>query len=240
MGKSNTKHRKSVKNLYDATTGLPIMINLYVIKYLYYHIDKADQFYEKKVKGKKPKSFEVYKNEIPVSRQRFDRINKGMSFEFASGEADFVTVKFGIDMKYFRRENPIAFEIEGISQIDWKCFYNDRYNCGYELPSGFKKDYVSSRADKVEEKLKSIALGNWKNQLEQTDPLYAICYYFQYGKRFDALGNIGVLRKALQVIDYTEWESQSAEVLQEDYLLLQKHCDYINSLLTIQKLRNEK
>lgn len=236
--KSNV--RKSVKNIYDYKTGLPIMINLYVIKYIYYHIAKADRFIEKKETGKKPKAYEIYQNQIPMSRQRFDRINKGMTFEITSGEADIITERFGIDMKYFRKENPIAFSIDGIVQSDWKCFYNERYECNYELPGTFKKTYVKERADKVEHRLKELISRDWESKLEKTDPLYAICFYFHYGKRYDAPSSIDMLRQSLKAVEYKEWEKERGSTLGDDLALLEKHCDYIRALMTIDKLRAEK
>lgn len=234
------KIAKCNRNLYDANTGLSIMINLYVIKYIYYHIQKADCFIEKKQNGKKAKSRQIYGQEIPMSRQRMDRINKGMSFEVTAGEADYIVSRFGIDMRYFRKEEPIAFQFDNIEDVDWKCFYNVRYDGDYNLPSGYTKRESVSRADKVENELRKLTDGNWEKSLKKTDPIYAICYYFHYGKRFDELNKIETLRKSLEAVSYIDWEKEDIEALKTDYLTLQKHCSYINSLITIDKLRKEK
>lgn len=233
------KIAKCNRNLYNADSGLPIMINLYMIKYIYYHIKKADCFIEKKQNGKKAKSRQIYGQEIPMSRQRMDRINSGMTFEVTAGEADYIVSRFGIDMRYFRKENPIPFNMKDISQTDWKCFYKLRYDVDYNLPSRYTRTKISSRANAVENALKKLTEDNWEESLKETNPLYAICYYFHYGKRFDELSRIEKLRNSLEAVSYTDWEKEDIKVLKNDYLVLQKHCSYINSLITIDKLRKE-
>ena len=67
--------------------------------------------------SRKAKAYPIYGTRgFPVSRQRFDRINKGYSFEFAKNEAEGVTETYGIDEIYFRKSEPVAFEIKG----DWR------------------------------------------------------------------------------------------------------------------------
>lgn len=237
--KKNNK-RKSVKHLYNKDTGLPIMINLYVIKYIYYHIEKADLFIEEKKEGKKAKAHPIYQNELPMSRQRFDRINKGMRFEITTKEATSITETFGIDIKYFRRDNPVAFDIEGIDITDWKCFYNVHYNNEYNLSSNIDSDGCKKRAEIVEDTLKKLVKTDWDHRLGKDNPLFAVCYYFHYGKRSDRPNSIKILKEALKQLDYKEWDNENAESLKEARGLLNKHLGYVNSLITLDKLRNEK
>lgn len=216
------------------------MINLYVIKYIYYHINKADRFMEQKPAGKKAKAYPIYQNEIPISRQRFDRINKGMTFEISSGDANFIIEKFGIDNQYFRKNDPVAFEIEGINLTDWKCFYNDRYNDGYSLPDNIDDDICEQRAKKVLKTLKALVKSDWENNLEKDNPLFAVLFYFHYGKRSDRPSSIKIIKDTLRELDYKEWDHENAESLKEIYGLLKKHYNYINSIMMLDKLRNEK
>ena len=169
--------RKSVKTLYDGNTGLSIMINLYVIKYIYYHIDKARCFIDEDERGKKTKSYPVYCTDmLPVSRQRLDRINKGKRFEFSRAEANSITETFGIEMKYFRKDDPIAFEIDGIDETSWKCFYKSRYDVDYELQDN-EDDEIKQCEQEVEDILKELSM-DWEQKLKCDNPLFAICYYF--------------------------------------------------------------
>ena len=237
--RKNAGLRRSNKHLYDMNTGLPIMINLYVIKYLYYHIDKHNRFIESREKGKKPKAYPIYQNELPISRQRFDRINKGATFEVSTGESVFITDRYGIDIKYFRKDNPDTFAIEGITQTDWKCFYNHKYNVGYELPSGYNKEIIKTKAEKIEKVLKQIANSDWEDRIAKDNPLYAVCYYFHYGKRYDAPSNIDLLRERIHSVSFREWDSVDIQQLEKDCLIMEKHCKYIQSLITLNKLRKD-
>lgn len=236
----NGRTRKSVRNIYDKHTGLPVMINLYVIKYIYYHIKKAKCFIEEKRDGKKAKYYPIYQNEIPMSRQRFDRINKGENFEITAGEADLITERFGIDMKYFRRDNPVAFDIEGINMTDWKCFYNEKYGNGYALSGRINNKQCSERAEKVERMLKDLTKSDWESRLDRDNPLYAVCYFFHYGKKFDSPNSVKILKTTLKEMNYKDWERENIDTLKEVCGLLEKHCNYINSIITIIKLRSEK
>lgn len=228
---------KRIRNLFDSNTGLPIMINLYVIKYVYYHIKKADCFIEEKGEGRKPRAYPIYGNWLPVSRQRFDRINRGERFEISNREAAEICSRFGIDIKHFRRDNPVAFEIEGLSDADWKCFYNENYDGHYRLANG--TDSVAG-AKKVGAALKTLLSPDWERRLDRDGPLFKICHYFHYGKRSDKPDSKKVLKEALGQIGYREWEGETVESLEEFHSLLKKHCDYIDSLITIRNLRNEK
>lgn len=237
-----TKERKSVKNLYNAETGLSIMINLYVIKYIYYHIDKAECFIEERTAGRKPKAYPIYGNEIPMSRQRFDRINKGMSFEITANEANNIIERFGIDIRYFRKDSPDCFEIEGLGLLDWKCFYRHQYKVPYVLPESYEERTVliKNKADSLETVLKELVAKGWETRIEKDSPLYAICYYFANGSRYDKPNNIEQFRQALSMIEYQDWDKVDYKVLIKDYEVLRKHYNYVSSLLNIYKLRNEK
>lgn len=227
---------KRIRNLFDGNTGLPVMVNLYVIKYIYYHIKKADCFIEEKGEGKKPKAYPIYGNWLPISRQRFDRINHGGRFEISNREASEICGRFGIDIKYFRRDNPVAFEIDGLGDTDWKCFYNENYGGHYKLANGIES---GERAGKTEAALKSLPSPGWERRLDRESPLFKICHYFHYGKRPDSPDNKKLLKEALGQIGYREWDSETAESLEEFHSLLEKHCSYIGALLTIGSLRNE-
>ncbi len=233
---------KSTKNLYNAETGLAIMINLYVIKYIYYHIEKADCFIEKKEKGSKPKSYEIYGNQIPMSRQRFDRINKGMTFEITANEANDLIKRYGIEERYFRKESPDYFEIEGLNLMDWQCFYRDKYKCQYKLSKAYEDNdaLIKKKAGKIETALGEVITRFWDGELPKGSPLYAICYYFATGRRCNEISAIEQFRKAMRGIKYSDWNNVELEFLNDDLKLLKKHLNYINSVITIRTVMNEE
>lgn len=232
----NTK-RKSVKNIYNQETGLPIMANLYMIRTLYYHMKKHPKFIEHKEIGKKEKSIDIYQNVIPMARQRFNRINKGENFELSSAEATQIIDTFGIDIKYFRRDNPIMFELENISLTDWKCFYNVKYKCNYNMPSGYKSEYIMKRANEIETRLKEMPRAGYVTVTSDDSPLSMIYYYFANGEKYESVSKLSKCIETLSSIDFTEWEKESIEKLTEYSKQLRNHSDYISSLLTIFHLR---
>lgn len=237
MAIGNKGHGRA-RNVFDVTTGLPIMINLFIIKHLYYHMKKADCFIEES-SGKKPRSVEIYGNVIPISRQRFDRINKGERFELTSREADAICSTFGIDIKYFRRDDPVAIDIPDVNLTDWKCFYKVEHNCLYHFSSELKDRDIKNRCNKVKEALKHIAGIDWGEYKDNQNPLYMVWYYFRYGVRYEAESNIDKYIKALQEIKCTDWNDRDMEELEDCCQLIKKQYDYINSLLTIYNLKDE-
>lgn len=234
--------RKSVKNIYDGNTGFSLMINLYVIKYIYYHISKAPYFIDEAEQGMKKKSIPIYSTTyFPLSRQRLDRINQGKSFELTRGEAESIITAYGIDIKYFRKDDPLAFVIDGIDETDWKCFYNSNYYGKYPLPSALQnnKDDIEKNASKVTGVLKEL-VKHWEDKLKKDDPVFAVCHYFHYGQRFDRPSAIKTLRDILGGLDYREWEKEDEASINEMLKLLRGHYNYVNSLCMLNKLCKEQ
>ena len=228
---------KSVKNIYDRYCGLGIMANLYTIKYLYYHVEKADRFIMGR-SGRK-KAVPLYSTDMfPISRQRLDRINKGERFELTRREAALLTDTYGIDGQHFRKEKPVRFKMKGIDDDDWKCFYNNRHEGMYELPQDVAGE-AKERAGRVEGALKELA-ASWEKELDKRSPLFAVCYYFRYGERFDRLDVADELQGILKGIDFREWEKKDDKVLREVRDIMKEHLSYMESILRIRKLRDKK
>jgi len=243
MANANEENNgNSTKRVYDEITGFPLMVNLYVIKYIYYHIEKARCFIDEDNPGRKIKANPIYgKPGFPISRQRFDRINKGCNFTFARSDAIKLVETYGIDSIYFRKEEPVPFEIKGITMDDWKCFYNHRYKGDYELPYFVKnsKKAVENKAAKIETTLKGL-VSDWERTLERDDPLFAICYYFHYGERFDKPNIMKNFKNILSILDFKEWDKEDIEELKKVQTLLENHYQYVNSLVTLEKLRKKE
>lgn len=228
---------KSTRHIYDYRTGLAIMVNLYIIKYIYYHIEKDDMFMEKKGLGRKGKADPIYGKLIPVSRQRFDRINKGLHFEFSVEEATKISDRFGIDIEYFKWDTPKMFEIEGISLDDWKYFYREKYGVKFEISGQTEKNI--NHISKVEERLKRIVATDWKNQTFKNDPIYNICYYFHNGYRCDRLPRVDVFADILEKMTFEEWKGIDLETRKTIGSLLRSHWKYIEALNTLEDTRNK-
>ena len=228
---------KSTKHIYDYRTGLAIMVNLYIIKYIYYHIEKADVFMERKGAGRRGKAYPIYKEWIPISRQRFDRINKGLHFEFSVKEETTITKEFGIDKEYFKWDTPKMFKIEGISLDDWKYFYNEKYGVKFEGLGQTEKNI--NHISKVEESLKKIIATDWKNQTFKNDPIYNICYYFHNGYRCDRPPRVDVLKDVLKEMAFEEWDGLDIQTRKSIESLLKSHWRYIGAINTLEEMRNK-
>ncbi len=116
---------ESRRNILDFETGFNVRANLYIIRYLYYHMKKADIFMMEG-EGKRRKSVAL-KEYVPISRTRFRRIFDGENFEIASEDKRKISECFNISTEYFRKEGELI-QIHGLTQEDWKCFFFQQYN----------------------------------------------------------------------------------------------------------------
>lgn len=230
---------RAVSNTFRREEGIAIRINLYVICYIYSHISKAERFIETYKEGGKNRHYPIYSTSFfPLSKPRMNRINNGESFTLSNVQASSIIDSYGIDMKYFRKENPVMFEVKNLGINDWKSFYNFQYGTDYSLHSSINKDSQEKRKLMVEKQLKE-AFRDWEHELEKDDPLYAICYFFHYGSRFDKPSTIDMLYEILQEIPVSSWDNQDirSKQVKEVYSGLERHYKYLSALFELDKLR---
>lgn len=229
------------RDAHKGMPGLPLRCNLFVIQYIYSHIKKDGIFmYEKQ--GQKAEACPIFGTDgFPVSKPRFYRACKGDNFQFPKSQTDRAAGTFGIADMYLRKTEPVPFKIKGISDVDWKCFFRRRYkDAVYELPQNVEGNStaIKAKADKVEGALKSLVAG-WE-KLGHDDPVYAICYYYHHGERFDMPDIIRSLKDDLSKIDYRKWDEEDMDSLKEIYQLMKGHYRYISSLVSIDVLNEEQ
>ncbi len=215
------------RKTYNANTGFAIMVNLYIIRYISYHIKKASDF------SNDEESLKSIYEKLHISRQRFGRINKGFAFEMTRDEAEHITNMFGIGKKYFIEEPQEILDI-GVTEADWKCFYEARYKVKFKNID-YKK---SGKAEKIKKALKELT-SDWEKKLAQQDPMYAINYYFRHGRKFDNFSKLQALETILNSITYEVWENLSIESLEKYKKLLEDHCRYVNAFITIRQFINK-
>ena len=116
--KGNIKTQENVFN---------IMVNLYIIRYLYRHMEKAPVFMDATGQRKKTIGFDV---EVNISRQRLMNIFRG-TFMLTEG-IKLIYKKFGIDEKYFQT-NGRCIEIKKLDEDDWKVFFNVNYGTSLKV-----------------------------------------------------------------------------------------------------------
>ena len=99
--------------------GFHIRVNLYIIRFLFCHMDsKNNPNLSKEVKKRRP-AYLLYSEDYFPVRQRMDRINKGENFEFSNKEAEGLSKLFAIDKSHFTNKSSEPFPIQGITVTDW-------------------------------------------------------------------------------------------------------------------------
>lgn len=138
------------KNIIKGDEGVVIMANLYIIRYLYFHMKKHDKFTEEG-SGNKKKSSEFYGKIVPISRARFIRIMKGYNFRFAMTDISYICSTFGIDVKYFQREKTKLLQLVRAKDGD-NVKDGDKAKDGDNVKTG----------DKPKDEDKAITINDWK------------------------------------------------------------------------------
>ena len=228
-----------MRRIYDKYSGYAIRVNLYIIRFIYYHIEKDSCFIlDEALTGKKKKvSASLYAEDYFLSRQRMSRINHGERFEFSENAAQKMRDLFGISKHYFLKEANEPFKIKGIKKLDWACFYKTQFYLEDEEASKLSEDEILERYKKVKDALHRL-VETWENSLTSDDPLYLICFYYHYGEPYDkSLRHIEYLKELLQNIRYEEWEKENRESIEQAYQLLERHYRYLQYKLGTIRLK---
>lgn len=208
------------KNIIKGDEGVVIMANLYIIRYLYFHMKKHDKFMEKG-SGNKKKSAEFYGEIIPMSRARFIRIMKGYNFRFAMTDISYICSKFGIDTKYFQREktkllqlvrakdgdkakagNKPKDEDKAITINDWKAFFWINYKADFEsIREGLEKFSEGKEKERENRKEKKIQVSD-KEDEEKT-------WLKEWDKRYEE--GARRVEKALKATAQYDWDKNGKE-----------------------------
>ena len=75
---------ESKRYIMNKKNGFNVMVNMYIIRYLYSHVEKSGRFMDGEDKRKK--SIDFYKKVINISRQRMGRMLQGINFEMSADE----------------------------------------------------------------------------------------------------------------------------------------------------------
>lgn len=225
---------ESKRNILNKEDGFNVRVNLYIIRYLYYRMSKADKFM-KPGTGKRKASIDI-KEEILISRQRFDRIFNGENFEITALEAETITRLFNIDKEYFKKNGEII-SIHNITRNDWECFFAQQYGEDTVKKTG-TGDNVTGM-NKVQNALVNITEKDYIEYHYDTKmALYRIRYYFKYGVTYKEVSAFSKFLENLQLIKISDWkelEYNPAEMAK--YLpLLKKHYEYVNAYLKCREL----
>lgn len=236
MEEKGSKSRESVRtDILSREDGFNTRVNLFIIRYLYYHMKKASSFM-KAGKGKRQMSVDI-KEYVGIPRQRFDRIFKGDNFQITEENAKDISGLFNISADYFKKSG-LLIEIYGIDRNDWKCYFSQQYKGSVES-APYTPKVRTDRAVEVDKKLCELIKGNYiAKHYDTKTTLYRIHYYFENGVAFKEVSPFNKFLENLQLIKISDWkelEYNPAEMAK--YLpLLKKHYEYINAYLKCKEL----
>lgn len=216
---------ESKSNILDAKTGFNTRVNLYIIRYIYYHMKKDDQFMEEG-KGIRKKSIPL-ESLIFFSRQRFARIFAGENYQVTKEESQILANMFNIDTDYFKKDAELI-EVHGLGVNDWKTFF--RYlNTSQKI----------EKWDKAMEELKRLVIEDYIfSHYDTSAPLYRIYYYFKKGVTFKEVTPFHKFLENLELIKISDWKEldNSSDDMTHYLDLLKKHYEYVHSRMRCKEL----
>lgn len=139
------------KSVLTKYSGIAIIGNLFIMRYLYFHIKKNDVFLVEG-EGSRDKSAKFYRNVIPFSRARFLRMLNGENFRMPIDEIEKICGDFSLKEDYFRQTDPILMEIpeHELDELDWKAFLAVEYFTDFEE---FRKDKLKDEEKEAKKKI---------------------------------------------------------------------------------------
>ena len=219
----------------NKNNGFNVMVNLYIIRFLYSHMEKADCF---EVKGSmRKKSIDFYKSVVEISRQRMARMLCGGNFEMTSEDRKRLSNMFGISEKYFIKDGD-CIQLGRLEENDWKCYFNERYCTGYNIPDfdRIKKRHISNVENILKELCKKGAL---ERDYDTGTPIYHIFYYFKKGTTYIEESKLRKFLKALSQLSLSDWEEIEDDIdsLEHYQNILEKHNRYIKIVAEYKRLK---
>lgn len=228
---------KSKRNILNKNSAFNVMVNMYITRYIYSHIDKASVFMDEYAKRKK--SIDFHAEVVGISRPRMGRILHGENFEMSSVDRERLSSMFGISEKYYEGGNSIM-EIHLLQEMDWKCFFNEYFYTDFEieLPERVKDDSVL----KVEQALNRLKKkGVIENEYDTDSPIYRVSYYFRNGVTYKEESRLTRFLKSLSDLQLSDWEEIEGDIEKLKYSseLLAKHNDYVNVVTRYKELKEK-
>ncbi|OIZ62714.1 hypothetical protein BLA28_20175 [Eisenbergiella tayi] len=220
----------------DKDSGFHVMVNMYIIRYLFSHMEKDSIFY--KTGGKRKTNIDFYESIVAgISRDRIQKMFRGENFGISMEEKERLEEKFHISRTYFEK-NGTMIEINTLDETDWKCLFHVRHYAGYPLKLAEKA--MEDRADKVIRVLNGLLKkGVIENTYDTESPLYRVWYYFHKGYAFMEESRMARFLKELEKLEIKDWDEIIGNMVKLEHYreLLSKHCEYINAVTAVRKMR---
>lgn len=233
------EHVREMRGAFDSQKGYHIRVNLYIIRFIYCHIDSKSKPNKTGTIKKYRAMGTLHSEEYFPNRQRFDRISKGKNFDFSRVEAARISETFGISKEYFTDKAKEPFYIKEITNLDWACLYKKEYALENESVKNLTEQEIEDRYERVIKALKNT-VKNW-GRLSLGDPIYAICFYYYYNVLFiNKPKQTDTLKGLLEKITYDDWEKENINYLEVTYKLMKKHFNYLRYKVELEQLRKKE
>lgn len=213
-------------NMANQENAFNIMVNLYIIRYLYRHMEKASVFMDETGKRKKSKGFDV---EVNLSRQRIINILRGRFM--LTKEIKQLSGKFNIESSYFQT-NGEYIQIGTLTEKDWKKFFEISKLAYFNEFMTPKEEKEIPR--KVEATLESLLDSNAvENTYSSKTALFKVHYYWKNGVPYTANSRITRFIAGLQEVSLADWEEKEDDIteLKQYQKLLARHTDYLKKVI---------
>ena len=224
------------QNILDMQNGFNTRVNLYIIKYLYYNMKKADKFMEDRG-GRRKASVEL-NIILEISLQRLNNIFNGCRYSMDEKTSVRIAKLFNISTDYFKKNSEII-QIYGITKDDWICYFYQRNN------QSVVKGQISNlkeRAGKVKQFLKDITKAEYiASNYDTGSPLYRVYYYFATGKEYKEVGRLDKFLDAIEILKIDDWKELKGdtEKMRKYLYLMKKHYEYVYAYLKCRELEEE-
>jgi hypothetical protein len=208
---------------YEKDKFFSLKVNTYICRELYRKmgVHRADCFLVdmKNTQGRK-KDYKGWHEIFPVdlSESKIQRIigGRGASY-FTEEQAKQIGSAFNIDYEYFKKGKDKLLPVDGITTDEWKRFMSYKYQLGYvnNIRDG---ETLVKNVNKV---MEQIVADSFKPEtMENSDPLYRICWYYRNGKTYEDKDIQIRVRNRVEVLNNTkpfEW-SQCTESDIEEFI----------------------
>lgn len=233
MDTGNTRRKNSIL---DYENGFNVIVNFYIIRYLYQHLKKAIEI----------KNMDFYKDIMGMSRQRFQRICRGERFEISKEHREWLCEQFGIGQEYLMK-NGATIKILDLDTEHWKRFFLHKYEIPFKIKLSEKERAEGVTAEvaceryyeEVEAALVKVTSGQYiANNIHSQDPVYRLNYYFYYGDAYKELSKMKAMQELLKDIQNDDWlelagTEKNLDKLEDIYFNMHKHVRYIEALLIV-------
>lgn len=251
------KKKKRNRSIYDKKDGFYARVNLYIIRHLYYHLKtkKAEQFIYETETTARTASVDLYEF-TGLSRQVFYKAFRGGNFSLPSRVLNTITYYFNLDRKYFQKDGKLI-EIKGITEDDWKCFFECKYpgsvpGYGFKPKDDDEYDGGQRRSQhdeklwqgygRVEEQIANITDGEYITENYGTDTaIFRLYYYLTRGEHFQEASRLGQFMDSLSKLRIADWKELEDNLprMEGCLRLLQKHGSYVEAYIKCRKYEAE-